>query len=115
MLRGGGAGREVGGGLVVDALRAAGHRPQGDAAGAHLVVRLPDGSIERAVLAAAAARRVRLDGLTRHHAATPGATGVVLGYAGPTREELDRALAVLHGILGGGPAVPAGGACESLP
>jgi GntR family transcriptional regulator/MocR family aminotransferase len=77
---------------VVAAVRAAGRAVEGDAAGGHVVVPLPDAATERAVVAAAAARGVRLDGLARHHAATPGRAGIVLGYAGPTRDELQRAL-----------------------
>jgi GntR family transcriptional regulator/MocR family aminotransferase len=44
---------------------------------------------------------VTLDGLERHHAGTPAVTGVVLGYGGATRDELDRALAVVTAVLRG--------------
>jgi GntR family transcriptional regulator/MocR family aminotransferase len=86
---------------AVATVTAAGYRPRGDAAGAHLVVELADGPTERAVLAAAADRGVRLDGLARHHTGAIDTAGVVLGYAGPTRAELDRAMAVLREVLAG--------------
>ena len=70
---------------VLDAVTAAGAAVQGDAAGAHVVVPLPDAATERAVRAAAAARGVALDGLARHHSGPAERTGLVLGYAGPTR------------------------------
>jgi GntR family transcriptional regulator/MocR family aminotransferase len=83
---------------VVAAVDAAGLAVEGDAAGAHVLVPLPDAAAERAVLAAAVARAVELDGLTRHHArhdaGEPRRAGLVLGYAGTTRAELDRALPV---------------------
>ncbi len=51
--------------------------------------------------AAAAARGVELDGLTRHHAGEPRRAGLVLGYAGTSRAELDRALPVVTECLAG--------------
>ncbi|HLU55431.1 MAG TPA: PLP-dependent aminotransferase family protein [Pseudonocardia sp.] len=84
---------------VVEAVRAAGHAVEGDAAGAHVVVPLPDTATEEAVVAAAAARGVRLDGLARHHAGPPQRAGLVLGYAGPGPDELDRALPVVAEAL----------------
>jgi GntR family transcriptional regulator/MocR family aminotransferase len=92
------AGRRRG---VIDAVAAAGRAVRGDAAGAHVVVPLPGLAQERAAVAAAAARGVTLDGLERHHAGTPAVTGVVLGYGGATRDELDRALAVVTAVLRG--------------
>ncbi|MCO1654275.1 MocR-like pyridoxine biosynthesis transcription factor PdxR [Pseudonocardia humida] len=86
---------------AVAAVTGAGHRPIGDAAGAHVVVRLADGRAERAVREAAAARGVALDGLARHHVHRPGVAGVVLGYAGPSGPDLDRALAVVGEVLSG--------------
>ncbi|GAA1275485.1 PLP-dependent aminotransferase family protein [Pseudonocardia aurantiaca] len=81
---------------VVAAVHAAGLGVEGDAAGAHVLVPLPDAAAERALLAAAAARGVELDGLARHHAGEPRRAGLVLGYAGTSRAELDRALPVLR-------------------
>ena len=40
-----------------------------------------------------------LDGLARHHGGVPTQAGIVLGYAGPTRAELDRALPVVTAVL----------------
>lgn len=83
---------------VVAAVRAAGRVPLGDAAGAHVVVEIPD---EAAAIDAAAARGLDLDGLARHHLAGTGRArqGLVLGYAGPAPGELAVALAVLADVL----------------
>ena len=84
---------------VLDAVRAAGREVRGEAAGAHVVVPLPGPDEERAALTAAARRGVALDGLERHHLGAPAVSGVVLGYAGPTRAELERALRVVRAVL----------------
>jgi GntR family transcriptional regulator/MocR family aminotransferase len=84
---------------VAAAVRSAGLAVEGDAAGAHVVVPLADPATERAVVAAAAARGVRLDGLARHYAGTPAGSGIVLGYAGPSRADLERALPVVAEAL----------------
>ena len=84
---------------VLDAVTGAGAAVQGDAAGAHVVVPLPDAATERAVRAAAAARGVALDGLARHHSGPAERTGLVLGYAGPRRADLQRALVVVAHVL----------------
>jgi GntR family transcriptional regulator/MocR family aminotransferase len=87
---------------VVAAVTAAGHTVRGDAAGAHLVVPLPDPATEAAVRGAADARGVRLDVLGRHHGTGRArAAGLVVGYAGPSRADLDRALEVLAHVLAG--------------
>ncbi|MGQ0575623.1 MAG: MocR-like pyridoxine biosynthesis transcription factor PdxR [Pseudonocardia sp.] len=88
--------------LVVEALGAAGTAVLGDRAGAHVVAELPDGAAEHEVVAAAAARGVLLDGLARHFAEPPGRAGIVLGYAGPARADLERALpGVVAALIGG--------------
>ncbi|WP_433558515.1 PLP-dependent aminotransferase family protein [Pseudonocardia xinjiangensis] len=84
---------------VAAAVHAAGHLLEGDAAGAHVLVPLPDAAAERTVIDAAAARGVDLDGLARHHAGRPGRSGLVLGYAKPPRAELERGLAVARDVL----------------
>jgi GntR family transcriptional regulator/MocR family aminotransferase len=84
---------------VAAAVHAAGHVLEGDAAGAHVLVPLPDAGAERTVVDAAAARGVELDGLARHHAGHPGRAGLVLGYAKPPRAELERGLAVARDVL----------------
>ncbi|RBY91574.1 PLP-dependent aminotransferase family protein [Blastococcus sp. TBT05-19] len=115
------------------AVAAAGLVAEGDPAGAHVLVPLAGPDQEVAVIAAAAARGVALDGVGRHLAAGAGdgvRSGLVLGFAAPDRAELRRALAVLTRVLaeagndsgsaspeGDGPAVvaPSGGssrACE---
>ena len=85
---------------VLDAVTGAGREVRGDAAGAHVVVPLGSPEEERAVMAAAGARGVAFDGLERHHHAGPSAVaGIVIGYAGPTRDELERALGVVAEVL----------------
>ncbi len=84
---------------VAAAVRSAGLVVEGDAAGAHVVVPLPDAGVERTVVADAAARGVGLDGLARHHAGAQTRAGIVLGYAGPARAELERALPVVAEVL----------------
>ena len=84
---------------VVAAVAAAAMSVCGDAAGAHVVVRLDDPAAEEAAVAAAADRGVALDRLARHHAGAPTVTGLVLGYAGPSRAELARALPVVTAVL----------------
>ncbi len=83
------------------AVTAAGHAAEGDPAGAHVLVPLPDVGTERSVIGDAARRGLALDGLGRHHLdGAPGRrAGLVLGFAAPTRVELDRALRVLSGVL----------------
>jgi GntR family transcriptional regulator/MocR family aminotransferase len=87
--------------LVRAAVGAAGCAAEGDPAGAHVVVPLADVDAEHAVLAAGARQGLALDGLGRHHVAdVPGRrAGLVLGFAAPTRAELDRALPVLTDLL----------------
>jgi GntR family transcriptional regulator/MocR family aminotransferase len=55
--------------------------PAGVAAGLHLVAWLPPGLDEDAVVAAAAARGVRVHGVGPYRLATPGRAGLILGYA----------------------------------
>ncbi|MGY1916166.1 MocR-like pyridoxine biosynthesis transcription factor PdxR [Blastococcus sp. SYSU DS0973] len=79
---------------------AAGLVAEGDPAGAHVLVPVPDVAVEEAVLVAAARRGIALDGLGRHH--LDGAhrrAGLVLGFAAPDRAELDRVLPLLTGVL----------------
>lgn len=86
---------------VVQAVERAGWPVLGDPAGAHVVVDLVGGSgvDERRIAAAAGALGVEVDGLARHHRGAGGRAGLVLGYAGPTRADLDRALAVVTRVL----------------
>ena len=86
-------------GAVIDAVSGAGSAVCGDAAGAHVVVPLDDPGEERAVVGAAGERGVALGGLAEHHAGPAAVAGVVIGYAGPSRVELDRALRVVSEVL----------------
>ncbi|MGY1811749.1 aminotransferase-like domain-containing protein [Blastococcus sp. SYSU D00820] len=86
---------------VAEAIVAAGRRVEGDPAGAHVLVPLPDRATEEDVRARAAAAGLALDGLARHSLAATGA-GIVLGFASPARDELRRALPVLTGVLRAG-------------
>ncbi|MGY1842464.1 aminotransferase-like domain-containing protein [Modestobacter sp. SYSU DS0875] len=85
-------------GLVLAAVAAGGLRATGDPAGAHVLVPLPDAETEAAVVAAAAARGIALDGLARHLVGE-GPAGLVLGFAAPGRAELTAALPVLSELL----------------
>jgi len=84
---------------VIDTVAGAGRQVRGDAAGAHVVVPLGGATEERAVVAAAAGCGVTVGGLAEHHAGRPTVAGVVIGYAGPSRIELDRALRVVGEVL----------------
>lgn len=92
---------------VVRALTEAGVGVLGDDAGAHITVPLPSAAAERALVSAAAAAGVRLDGLARHHAGRPRWFGIALGYTACTAAELQQGLAVLLRLLpeASGPAV----------
>ncbi|RBY75059.1 PLP-dependent aminotransferase family protein [Geodermatophilus sp. TF02-6] len=87
---------------VLAAVAAGGAHAEGDPAGAHVLVPLPDPATEEAVVAAAAARGVVVDGLGRHRTGSapshPGG-GLVVGFAAPTRTHLRRALPVLTAAL----------------
>lgn len=85
--------------LVVDALRAAGIPVLGDDAGAHVVVLLPSGEVEREVLAAGERHGFRLDSLSRHHAGPSRWHGVVIGYTACSREQLMTVLPILVRLL----------------
>ena len=84
---------------VIDAVTGAGRSVRGDAAGAHVVVPLDGPTEERAAVETAAERGVALSGLAEHHAGAPLMSGVVIGYAGPARSELVRALRVVGEVL----------------
>ncbi len=87
--------------LVRAAVLAAGCAVEGDPAGAHVLVPLDDVATEVALVDEAARKGIALDGLGRHHL-TVGAgrrAGLVLGFAAPTRAELDRVLPVLTTVL----------------
>jgi GntR family transcriptional regulator / MocR family aminotransferase len=74
-------------------------RPAGVAAGLHVVVHLPDGSNEAAVVAAARERGAGVQGLAEHRVA-PGPPALLLGYgriAEPAIEPGVRALAAAMG------------------
>jgi GntR family transcriptional regulator/MocR family aminotransferase len=83
--------------LVVDAL--AGLDILGDAAGAHVVVQLPDGEAERRMVSAAHHRGITVDGLARHHDGRPRWHGIALGYTACSRAELETALPVVAELL----------------
>ena len=87
---------------VLAAVADGGGSAEGDAAGAHVVVPLADTDTEEAVVTAAAADGVAIDGLGRHWT-TAGrhrpAGGLVVGFAAPARAELARALPILARVL----------------
>jgi GntR family transcriptional regulator/MocR family aminotransferase len=65
-------------------------RPAGIAAGLHLVAYLPDDAAEDAVVAAAAARGVAIEGLGRYRLAPGGPGALLLGYATLAEPRLER-------------------------
>ncbi|HEY2206915.1 MAG TPA: PLP-dependent aminotransferase family protein [Pseudonocardia sp.] len=71
----------------------------GDPAGAHLRVELPSAEAERAVVGAAAAAGVRVPALADYHWAGQARFGVSLGFAGPARPELERAVSELARLV----------------
>ena len=73
---------------------------EGIAAGLHAVVRLPDGSDERATVLAARERGIALDGLAAFRVAgAPGPAALVLGYANLSEDAIARAVAELARAL----------------
>ena len=84
---------------IVGALADAGVAVLGDDAGAHVTVPLPSGQAERTVIAAAAHRGIKLDGLARHHDGHPRWHGIALGYTACTSAELDAVLPELVALL----------------
>lgn len=80
----------------------------GDEAGAHVVVLLPDTSVETRAVTAARRRGILIGGLARCYAGPPAMAGVTVGYAAPsTHERLRSALPTVARLLaaaGGRPA-----------
>jgi GntR family transcriptional regulator/MocR family aminotransferase len=64
-----------------------------------VLVELPAGTDEAALLRAAEARGLRLYGLGMHCALAPPFPGVVLGYAGHSEHELATAVALLAELV----------------
>lgn len=85
--------------LLVGSLRERGVPVRGDDAGAHLVVPVSSAAVERRIVAAGRARRLRLDGLSRHYAGEPTHSGIAVGYAAGTRDELRAAFDVLAELV----------------
>ncbi|MEI4270136.1 PLP-dependent aminotransferase family protein [Klenkia sp. LSe6-5] len=88
-------------GLVRAAVTSAGRTTVGDAAGAHLVVPLPDRATEAAVADELAGHDVAVGTLAEQRLVDARA-GLVVGWAAPGRDELGTALAVLSAVLSGG-------------
>ncbi|HEX4251635.1 MAG TPA: PLP-dependent aminotransferase family protein [Pseudonocardia sp.] len=71
----------------------------GDAAGGHLRIGLPSAEAERAVVTGAEAAGVLVPGLREYHRRPARVFGVSIGYAGPSRAELDTAVRVVAGLV----------------
>lgn len=80
--------------LVVDTLARRGLPVLGDDAGSHVVVELPDADAEQRAVADARAHGVLLDGLARHHLATPHRFGVAIGYTALDTADLATAVSI---------------------
>jgi len=89
--------------LVIELCRRFGAVATGDAAGAHLRLALPDARAERAVVAAAAAEGVAVSALAEYHLRAPRLHGVSIGFAGPTRPDLERAVALVAALVAAHP------------
>lgn len=83
--------------VLLEALAAAlpGARVRGVAAGLHALLDLPQGSEERAVVAACRERKAHLQGLADFTRAQPRAPALVLGYGLPSERELREAVAAI--------------------
>ena len=82
-------------------------RVHGIAAGLHVLVELPEGTDEAAVIEAAERRGVGFYGLAHHCAGHPPFPGIVLGYAAHTPHELTGAVGLLAELVGApGPRTP---------
>ena len=75
-------------------------RPCGSGGGLHMLVFLPDHVDEPALLAAAARRRVGIEGLSLHSYAGHCPPGVVLGHAGMAEPAIERGVQLLVDALG---------------
>ncbi|HTF54189.1 MAG TPA: PLP-dependent aminotransferase family protein, partial [Pseudonocardia sp.] len=80
---------------VVEAIAGTGAPVLGDAAGGHLRIGLPSARAEQAVIDGAARAGVLVPGLSEYHWGPARVFGVSVGYAGPTRGELEPAVAVV--------------------
>jgi GntR family transcriptional regulator/MocR family aminotransferase len=91
---------------LLEAIGAAlpGARVRGIAAGLHVVLELPAGVEEAAVVARAGADGVRVQGLADFTRAHPQPPALVLGYGLPTPRELREAVAVIASACTAGPA-----------
>jgi GntR family transcriptional regulator/MocR family aminotransferase len=74
-------------------------RPSAGAAGLFELVELPDGVDEAALVGAAAARGVGLDGLALHRFVPGGRPGLVLGFAGMPEPAIERAIRLVGEAL----------------
>jgi GntR family transcriptional regulator/MocR family aminotransferase len=81
-------------------------RPQGAAAGLHLIVQLPAGLDDRAVAAAAAERGIAVAALSEHRA-RPGGPALILGYGRIAEAAIDKGIRELAAAI---TRAPAGGA-----
>jgi len=86
-------------GWIVGQLAGTGAPVLGDAAGGHLRIGLPSAGAERAVLTGAEAAGVLVPGLREYHRGPASVFGVSIGYAGPSRDELDTAVRVVAELV----------------
>jgi GntR family transcriptional regulator/MocR family aminotransferase len=78
-----------------------GARPAGVAAGLHVVVHLPDGSDEAAIVAAARERGAGAQGLAEHRV-VPGPPALLLGYGRITEPAIEPGVRALAAAMGAG-------------
>jgi GntR family transcriptional regulator/MocR family aminotransferase len=86
-------------GWIVGQLAGTGAPVLGDAAGGHLRIGLPSAGAERTVVGDAEKAGVLVPGLREYHRGPASVFGVSIGYAGPSRDELDTAVRVVAGLV----------------
>ena len=85
------------------------------AAGLHLLLRLPPGTDEDAVVANLAARRIRVNGLNTYRLAARDEPALVLGYGRLTRPAIPATVATLAQALLPSPPAPVATATSPRP
>jgi GntR family transcriptional regulator/MocR family aminotransferase len=85
--------------LVVERLAERGVAAQGDAAGAHVAIRLRTARAERTVAERAAAEGVIVPVFGDYHSGPAAVFGLAVGYAAPTRAALERGVEVIARLV----------------
>jgi GntR family transcriptional regulator/MocR family aminotransferase len=73
--------------------------PAGVAAGLHLVAWLPDDQDETSVVDTAAARGLRIAGVTPNRISAEGAGGLIFGYSNLSERAVTEGVAILAAVI----------------